>query len=256
MSPEAVASKQEPEQRRDREVEFFDEFVKKNGAYDVLSDGAYRRLVHFFRELVRPRAGERCIDLGCGTGAFTKRLRSLGLQLEGMDISGASVEFANAHAHGETYRQGDITDTRLPSGSYDIVMYSGVLHHFDSPELRKRVIEEGFRLLSPGGRLFAFDPNALSPSMFLYRDPRSPLFSPEGKTDNEVLLTAGELEAQLRGAGFAEVNVSARSGITFGFVEGRLARRLLPLYNLYEQVVRFSPLERWIGTFLISFARK
>src|SRR2546425_1035351 len=80
---------------------------------------------------------------------------------------------------------------------------------------RIQVIKEGFRILSPGGRLFSYDPSAHSPSMWLYRDPRSPFFSDEGKTQNEVLLRRDELAAELRAAGFDPVLIRGIAGITF-----------------------------------------
>ena len=203
-----------------------------------------------------PKAGERCIDLGCGTRAFTKRSRRYQLRLEGMDISPASVEAANRTAQGAHYLCGDITAAGLAEGSYDIVMYSGVLHHFETAAQRVHVLTEGYRLLTPGGRLFAYDPHQHSPSMFLYRDPRSPLFSQAGKTENEVLLSRRQLRTELHTAGFNDVVIRGVAGITFDYVEGEVARRLLPLYNLYEHVVRLSPFEHVLGTFLVSFARK
>jgi demethylmenaquinone methyltransferase/2-methoxy-6-polyprenyl-1,4-benzoquinol methylase len=245
-----------PSQRIDREVEFFDKMVAEHGDYDVLSEGAYSRLLRLFRRWVQPRAGERCIDLGCGTGAFTRRLRSFNLALAGMDASPGSVELANKTATSERYVCGDITATGLPSASYDIVIYSGVLHHFASREARAQVLTEGCRLLAPGGRLFAYDPNAHSPSMWLYRDPRSPLFSAEGKTENEVLLKKQDLADELRAAGFDEVAVRGVSGITYRWVAGRVARLMLSFYNLYEHAMRFSPFENALGTFLVTVAAK
>jgi SAM-dependent methyltransferase len=209
-----------------------------------------------FERAVRPRAGERCIDLGCGTGAFTRRLRGLGLVLSGMDISPAAVESARARAPDVEYLVGDITATGRPDAAYDIVLYSGVLHHFSTREARLQVLREGLRLLAPGGRLFAYDPSAQSPSMWLYRDPRSPLFSTKGKTENEVLLHRRELGAELREAGFADVRIRGLGGITFAFVESRLASLILPLYNAYEQLLGWSPFEDWLGTFLVTVAVK
>jgi demethylmenaquinone methyltransferase/2-methoxy-6-polyprenyl-1,4-benzoquinol methylase len=245
-----------PAQRLDREVEFFDKFAAEHGDYDVLGDGAYRRLTQIFEERVRPRPGERCVDLGCGTGAFTRRLTRFGLDVTGMDISPISVQRANEHADGARFVVGDITATGLPERSFDIIVYSGVLHHFASAMLRASVLKEGFRLLTDGGRLFAFDPNAHSPSMWLYRDPRSPLFSPKGKTENEVLLSRRELKGELAEAGFSKVDVRGVSGISFRYVESPAARIVLPLYNLYEQIVRHSPFERRVGTFVVSCAAK
>jgi SAM-dependent methyltransferase len=239
-----------------REVEFFDKFVAEHGDYDVLGDAAYVRLREAFVHAVQPRAGERCIDLGCGTGAFTRRLGGLGLHLAGMDISPNSIELARTIAPEVDYIVGDITDTRLPDASRDIVLYSGVLHHFCTREDRLRVLREGLRILAPGGRLFAYDPSAQSPSMWLYRDPRSPLFSQKGKTENEVLLHRAELAGELREAGFADPQIHGLAGITFAFVESRFAKLILPLYNAYEQVLRYSPFEDRLGTFLITVARK
>jgi SAM-dependent methyltransferase len=170
-----------------------------------------------------------------------------------MDISPRSIARANAEAAGERYVAGDIRSTGLPTGSVDIICYSGVLHHlFDRPT-RHAVLQEGRRILRDGGRLFAYDPSAHSPSMRLYRDPRSPCYSKEGKTDNEVLLDRNELGEDLRLAGFNDIRVAGIAGITFRYVEGRFARAMLPVYNLYEQILRFSPLERRFGTFLVSF---
>jgi SAM-dependent methyltransferase len=244
------------EQRVDREVEFFDRFAEEHGDYDVLSDQAYDRLTTLFDQLISPRRGERCIDLGCGTGAFTKHLARFGLERTGMDISPRSVERANAGSNGARFITGDITASGLPPASFDIIVYSGVLHHFSTAAAREKVLVEGFRILAPGGRLFAFDPSAHSPSMWLYRDPRSPLFSEKGKTDNEVLLRRNDLERELGGAGFSQVRVSGASGITFRYVESTAARLVLPLYNIYERLIQLSPFESILGTFLISTARK
>jgi ubiquinone/menaquinone biosynthesis C-methylase UbiE len=246
----------EGEQRLDREIEFFDRFAAEHGEYDVLADAAYDRLTGLFEERIRPRSGERCIDLGCGTGAFTTHLARFDLDRAGMDISPMSVQRANERSNGARFIVGDITKTNLPEASFDIVVYSGVLHHFESRAARERVLKEGYRLLKKGGRLFAFDPNAHSPSMWLYRDPRSPLFSSKGKTDNEVLLSRRELQQELTTAGFSKIDVRGVSGIMFRYVESSAARIVLPAYNLYEQLMRHSPLESRLGTFLVSCAAK
>jgi ubiquinone/menaquinone biosynthesis C-methylase UbiE len=240
----------------EKEVEFFDRFATQHGEYDVLGERGYRRLTDLFAKLIRPKPGEVCIDLGCGTGAFTSRLRSFDLRLSGMDISAVSIEKANRQADGEGYTVGDITATELPDGSQDIVVYSGVLHHFPTVGDRSRVLAEGFRILSPGGRMFSYDPNAHSPSMWLYRDPRSPLFSSKGKTENEVLLSRRELARELGAAGFRRFLIRGVAGISFRYVMSDRARSMLTLYNAYEQVIRFSPFENRLGTFVVCAAKK
>jgi SAM-dependent methyltransferase len=239
----------------DREVEFFDEFADQ-ADYDVLGERGYARFLAAFKESIQPREGQQCVDLGCGTGAFTRRLRVFGLDLVGIDISPRSIERARSSGDGIRYEVGDITATALAEGSFDIAALSGVLHHITSSADRIRAMREAWRILRPGGRLFAFDPNAHSPSMFLYRDPRSPLYSSEGKTENEVLLTRDEITGELAESGFISVRVRGLSGTTFKYVKGRVARLLLPAYAIYEELVRLSPWEAQLGTFLISTATK
>ena len=193
-----------------KELTFFDGFTGENGEYDVFGVRAYRRLLGVFDDLIAPRNGEHCLDLGCGSGAFTRRLSAFGLVLTGMDISPRSIEAAVRLSAAETYSVGDIRATGFAAGEVDIVVYSGVLHHCDQGSTRVEILREGYRLLKPGGRLFAFDPSAHSPSMWLYRDPKSPFYSSKGKTENEVLLTRGELLSELEEAGFTRDSSSRR----------------------------------------------
>jgi SAM-dependent methyltransferase len=240
------------------EKTFFDRFVDAHGDYDVLDENAYARLLLMFGA-VHPQPHETCVDLGCGTGAFTRRLQVFDLDLLGIDISSRSVEAARAHAHGKARQQylvGDIRHLDIPAQSADIVVFSGVLHHVPESPLRAEILSEAFRVLRPGGRIFAYDPSAHSPSMWLYRSPGSPFHSKAGKTENEVLLTRGQLRGELAYAGFEKIEVRGVGGITYRYVEGRMARALLPLYNIYERVLQRTPVEHWLGTFLISSARK
>jgi ubiquinone/menaquinone biosynthesis C-methylase UbiE len=238
------------------EVDFFDGFVADHGEYDVLGEGAYRRLLHAFASLCEPGRGEVCLDCGCGTGAFTRRLLQFDLNLTGIDLSPGSIRSAQSRATRETYKVGDLAQLDVPADSVDIAVFSGVLHHLPEREDRNRILREVFRVLKPGGRVFGFDPSAHSPSMWLYRSPSSPFYSSIGKTENEILLTRGQLESDLRQAGFEGIRIRGLGGITYKYVEGQVARVFLPLYNIYEKLLGMSPLESRLGTFLISFGRK
>ncbi|MCC7416281.1 MAG: methyltransferase domain-containing protein [Acidobacteria bacterium] len=239
----------------DREIAFFDRFEAEHGDYDVLAESAYVRILGELARRLRPAPGMTCIDLGCGTGAFTRRLGRFGLALTGVDISPRSIARAQ-QIGGATFLVGDVAASTAPAASFDVAVMSGVLHHLPARHARVAGLREARRLLKPGGRFFSYDPNGWSPSMFLYRDPRSPLYSPAGKTENEVLLTRRQLAGELRDAGFSDVQVAGLSGIAYRYVEGPLARRMLPLYNhVYENLMRLPGLQRPLGTFLIATAR-
>jgi SAM-dependent methyltransferase len=238
------------------EIAFFNQFGQNHGDYDVLGTLAYKRLSSQFARHIAPQMGEVCVDLGCGTGAFTRRLKPFGLKLTGIDISPKLIEIASAQSEGEQYQVGDVMNTGLPDGSFDILVYSGILHHFPTEELRLATLTEGYRLLRKGGRVFGYDPNLHSPSMWLYRHPRSPFYSSIGKTENEVLFSGGQLRHEFSKAGFHDIQIEGLSGTTFRFIESSFARLLLPIYNTYEIMMMLTPLQKVFGTFLISSAVK
>ena len=175
-----------------------------------------------------------------------------------MDISPGSIERARAIGGGPEYVVGDICDCPLPSAVFDFVTMSGVLHHLTTPASRVQSLREAFRLLKPGGHFLSYDPNAASPSMFLYRDPRSPLYLEGGKDRQR-----GAAEPRRRShpsstrPASPAVRASGSERHRLSIRRGPLARRLLPLYNrVYEPLIRWSPFESILGTFVVATARK
>lgn len=100
-------------------------------------------------DLADLKAGERVLDLGCGDGALTVELASLGCRVVGVDASAEQVEAARARG----------LDARVMSGEdlafsqeYDVVFSNAALHWMKN---QPAVIEGIWRALKPGGRLIA-----------------------------------------------------------------------------------------------------
>ena len=69
------------------------------------------------RSMLEPRSGERLLDVGCGTGYFTRRFAAGGeLGVTGLDIDYARLQYAAAHRAGrEDYVHASAV--RMPFGS-------------------------------------------------------------------------------------------------------------------------------------------
>ncbi|HEU0203395.1 MAG TPA: methyltransferase domain-containing protein [Burkholderiaceae bacterium] len=72
-------------------------------------------------ELLAPRPGETLIDVGCGTGYFTRRFALAGSVATGVDQDAQMLEFARANAAGaEPYLQADACRLPFRDGAFDL----------------------------------------------------------------------------------------------------------------------------------------
>lgn len=235
------------------EAEFFDAITTSGGGdYDVLSERGRRRILAELAQRLPARRPLRCLDLGCGTGRFTAHLVGLGLEVHGLDLSPQAVEAARRIVPAATFDVRDIEATGQPDASWDVVVLSGVLHHF--PDMGP-ALAECARVLRPGGRLLAFDPHLGNPFMWAYRCKASPLYSSKGVTPNEQPLGRAQVERAVRAAGFASVDVHAIGGVAFTYVESGAARLALPVYNALDRLLDLPPLRRF-GSFLVTAATR
>lgn len=100
-------------------------------------------------DLLRPRAGERILDLGCGDGVLTKKLADLGCAMVGIDASPDLV--AAAVRRGVTASVLDATQLSYYE-EFDAVFSNAVLHWIKDAD---RVIAGVLAALTPGGRFVA-----------------------------------------------------------------------------------------------------
>lgn len=72
---------------------------------------------------IAPQPGDRILDVGCGTGWFTRRLTMQpGLDVTGIDIDAASLEFARSRDTRTNYLRGDARHLPFEDGSFDWVV--------------------------------------------------------------------------------------------------------------------------------------
>lgn len=87
-----------------------------------------------------PKTGGRVLDLGCGPGLYSHRLAQRGHACVGIDISPASIDYAEARAAEDKlsidYRLADVR-AGLPAGPFDLILILfGELHAFTPADAR------------------------------------------------------------------------------------------------------------------------
>jgi ubiquinone/menaquinone biosynthesis C-methylase UbiE len=235
------------EQDKQAEISFFDAHAHAD-AYDVFTPEASARLIESFVRLSGLPRGARVIDLGCGSGVFTHLLARAGYHCVGLDISGKLLEVGRSKHPGLAFVQGDIEKLPLMRESFDGALLSGVVHHLPDPS---RCAAEVFRILRPGGRFVAFDPNRMNPFMWLYRDRSSPFYSSVGVTANERPVLAREVARIFEHAGFA-VTSHYLAGLAYRYVASARARLLLPIYNFLDARLFALPFTERFAPFVLT----
>src|SRR5215469_13700330 len=134
------------------------DFARSALSFPAVYDG-YQSLVgaprchqRFITEMVRPRAGDRVLDIGCGVGASVRYLPA-SVGYVGIDISDAYIARARADYpdRGDFYCV-DVGSVKAETlGRFDLAFSFGVLHHL-SDEIVARVVELVRKAVRPGGR--------------------------------------------------------------------------------------------------------
>ncbi len=124
----------------------------------VLSWGRDRRWKRRLIELADVHAGERVLDVACGTGDIAMLVRRRGGLVVGLDVTHRMLQLARAKASGNPLPlvTGDMMALPFASGSFDLVTTGYGLRNV--PALTPAV-EEVARVLKPGGRMLSLDFN-------------------------------------------------------------------------------------------------
>jgi len=152
---------------------------------------------------LRPLAGKRALDVGCGAGLLCEPLARLGADVTGLDAAEENIEAAREHAAGSglgiEYRCGDIGTLGLTG--FDLVCTLEVIEHVaDKPAFAHALAGA----MKPDGLLVLSTPNRTPQSRLLIVEAAERLGAiPRGTHDWEDFVTPGELRRLLTDAGLA-----------------------------------------------------
>jgi len=197
-----------------------------------------------FASLGGIRPGARVLELGCGTGEFTRRLADAGSRLVALDLSADLLARARPKVplSRVCFLRADAMILPFGDASFDAVYGCSILHHLEA----ETALREVRRVLRPGGRAVFSEPNLMNPQVLLmFRcGPLKPYF---GTSPDEMAFTRGWISRVLGRVGFTRFSVRH-----FDFLHPSTPRALLPLAApLAERLERVPGLRAISGSLLI-----
>jgi SAM-dependent methyltransferase len=103
-----------------------------------------------------PQTARTLLDVGCGSGAFGRLLRS---RCPDMELWAIEPDPASARAAEDGFDrviQGEFPNTKIPNEKFDVVLCADVLEHMREPEKALPACKD---VMAPGGVLVASIPN-------------------------------------------------------------------------------------------------
>ena len=133
----------------------FYDFIQKY----VVRDTRYKSLLVVQANI---QAGQRVLDLGCGTGtlAIMAKMAQPGAEVVGLDADPDMLKVARYKSELQkvpvTFDVGFTNKLPYPDESFDRVLSSIMIHHLKTPD-KWQTAREVYRVLKPGGQLHIID---------------------------------------------------------------------------------------------------
>ena len=125
-------------------------------------------------DAVGPLVGRRVLDVGCGTGRFTRAFEQAGAEVTGLDADAGMLDLAHERVEGDLVA-GDAHRLPVEANAVDVAVAITLLEFVDEP---RAVVDELVRVTRPGGRVVLAALNRASPwGVAHVRELRGPAWS-------------------------------------------------------------------------------
>lgn len=213
------------------------------------------------QELGKLAQGATVLDVGCGTGAYLKRLTDMGFKASGLEPAEGMLAAAKTANPTLRIEQGVATALPFKDGEFDAVTQIEVvryLHHEDVMQ----AMRETFRVLKPGGFAFVTLVNrwALDGFWVLQRVRQLAKLSAANRVNPHCEFTSPrEIETELKGLGFSNVRTVGRLWAPMRMaykLNANVASKLAQSVERVDDLVHGLPFTKPFAGHLIAIAEK
>jgi SAM-dependent methyltransferase len=192
--------------------------------------------------------GTKVLEIGCGTGYFSKELVRTGADIIAIDISPDLLSEAaqKVTAKNIVFQVQNAYAMCFANDSFDFIVGCSVLHHLDV----ERALRECWRALKPSGILQFTEPNMLNPQIALQRN--IPFVRRRmGDSPDETAFIRWSLRKQLAKVGFDDISIHP-----FDFLHPQIPECLISFFRpICSFLERMPILSEFAGSLYIE-ARK
>lgn len=195
-----------------------------------------------------PHSHHSLLEIGCGTGAWTRLVAKLPVTVTAMDLSEDLLTVARGHIRSGRVRciQGDAEAIPAPDCTFDYVCGVSILHHLDLTV----ALREVYRVVKPGGKIWFSEPNMCNPQILLQKN--IPLLKRwAGDTPTETAFVRWTLRRALERVGFHAVTVAP-----FDFLHPRVPPGMVRWVDRLGTLLERIPFVREIAGSLLIHAQK
>jgi SAM-dependent methyltransferase len=219
------------QERIAREIEH-GRFLAQQGAVEIWNWEGPAGKLRFARRMKmlsnHLHVGMKVLELGCGTGYFTRELARSGAHIVAVDVSPELLEIARAGCSTAniSYEIQNVCAMSYPDVIFDSVVGSSVLHHLDIQE----ALREIYRVLKVSGTIYFTEPNMLNPQIAIQKN--VPWVKRKlGDSPDETAFFRWPLRRLLKQTGFGDVRIDP-----FDFLHPKTPS---PLVNSVNAIGRF-----------------